>query len=232
MEPQTQFPPSKQAYVPWADLALVMVAMTFVFLIVGSLFDLTLGTAATLVLGEVLILLTPLIYLLLRRINVSSYVKISLHPKYLLLGLGFGVVLLFFNEFVSTLLTYIFGTSQAIADSNQLLTGLTATPTGYVAVVASLALAGICEEFTFRGFLQNTMTRNLGKYRWGFVPAIVFSAFIFGLFHFDPQWVYTLAAFITGMVFGLIYHYFNYTTSATAHASMNLIVLALLLLGA
>jgi membrane protease YdiL (CAAX protease family) len=232
MEPQPQPPSIKQASVPWLDLALVMMVMTFVFLFVGALFDLTLGTAAALVLGEVLILLTPLIYLLYQRIDVRSYVKISLNPKYLLLGIGLGVVLLFFNEFISTVLTYIFGNSQAIADSNQLLTGLTATPTGYAAVVASLALAGICEEFTFRGFLQNTITRNLGKYKWGYVPAIVFSAFIFGLFHFDPQWVYTLAAFITGMVLGLIYHRYNYTTSATAHASMNLIVLALLLLGA
>jgi membrane protease YdiL (CAAX protease family) len=97
-----------------------------------------------------------------------------------------------------------------------------------------LALAGVCEEFAFRGFLQNSIFRTLKTSkppRYAFAVAVIISAAIFGLFHFDPQFVYTLAAFITGLALGYIYHRWNYTTSATAHASMNLIVLALLLLG-
>jgi membrane protease YdiL (CAAX protease family) len=39
-----------------------------------------------------------------------------------------------------------------------------------------------------------------------------------------------LAAFITGLALGFIYHRWNYTTSATAHATMNLIVLLFLLI--
>jgi membrane protease YdiL (CAAX protease family) len=106
---------------------------------------------------------------------------------------------------------------------------------GFVAVVASLALAGICEEFAFRGFLQNSLFKSLHinpKYsKYAFAIAVVIAAAVFGLFHFDPQGVYTLSAFITGLALGGIYHKWNYTTSATAHASMNLMVLALLMLG-
>jgi len=97
-----------------------------------------------------------------------------------------------------------------------------------------LALAGICEEFAFRGFLQTSIFKSTSATKsstYAFVIAVLISAGVFGIFHFDPQAVYTIAAFITGLALGYIYHRWNYTTSAMAHASMNLIVLALLLTG-
>jgi len=220
--------------VPLLDIALVFIATFFVFLFGSAASLLSVGEEPTLVIGELLLLAVPLGYLLLKRIDIISYVKIDLKPRYILIGLACGALLLLLNITVSNILTAIFGVSQAVQDSNSLLTSLSTSPRGFVAVVASLALAGVCEEFFFRGFLQNSIFRTLktsNPPRYAFAVAVGISALIFGLFHFDTQFVYTLAAFITGLALGYIYHRWNYTVSATAHASMNLIVLALLLLG-
>lgn len=213
----------------------MIVVTFFVFLFLSAAVLLTAGEAPTLVVGELLILIVPLIYLLSKRVDVKSYIKLDLKPKYILIGLGCGVLLLLLNLAVSDGLTAVLGQSQAVQHSDTLITNLSAAPAGFAAVVASLTLAGICEEFAFRGFLQNSIFKSLNenpKYtKFAFPVALVISAGVFGIFHFDPQAVYTLAAFISGLALGLIYQKWNYTTSATAHLSMNLIVLALLLLG-
>jgi membrane protease YdiL (CAAX protease family) len=224
----------KPAFVPPWEAALVIVVTFFVFLFVGGALLFTVGDGPTLVVGELLILIVPLIYLVSKRIDVKSYIKLDLKPKYVLLGIGFGGVLLLLNIVVSGALTVLLGESQAVQQSNNLIASLSATPFGFIAVAVSLALAGICEEFAFRGFLQNSIFKSLAAKispTYAFAVAVFISAAIFGLFHFDPQAVYTLSAFITGLALGYVYHKWNYTTSATAHASMNLIVLALLLFG-
>jgi membrane protease YdiL (CAAX protease family) len=104
---------------------------------------------------------------------------------------------------------------------------LSASPSGLVAVIASLSLAGICEEFTFRGFLQTAINS-----KYSFAIALFVSSLSFGLFHVDVQGLYTISAFLMGLVLGLIYHRFHsYTVSAITHSTLNLIVLATLLLG-
>jgi len=217
------------------EAALVIIVTFFVFLFIGAFLLYTVGEAPTLVAGELLILIVPLIYLISKRIGIKSYVKLDLNPKYIVIGIGCGALLLLLNLVVSNGLTAILGQSQAVQQSNDTISTLSATSGGFAAVAASLILAGICEEFAFRGFLQNSLFKSLHvnpKYsKYAFPIALVISAGVFGLFHFDPQGVYTLSAFISGLALGGIYYKFNYTTSATAHASMNLMVLGLLLLG-
>ena len=211
-----------------------MIATFFVFLFVGAASLIAFGDAATLIIAELLILIVPLIYLLIKRIDIKSYVRIDLNPRYILIGLGCGGLLLLLNFAISGTLTYFFGTSNAVQQSNQLITTLSGQPSGFTAVAVSLVLAGICEEFAFRGFLQNSIFRsiNAGKFRKLALPvALVTAASVFGLFHLDPQGIYTLAAAISGLALGLIYYKWNYTTSATAHAFMNILVLILLLIG-
>jgi membrane protease YdiL (CAAX protease family) len=224
----------KPRFVPPWEAALVIIVTFFVFLFLSTALWVVAGKESTLIVGELLILIVPLVYLLSKRINIKSYIKLDLNPKYILLGLGCGGLLLLLNIAVSEALTAIFGQSQAVQQSNDLLASLSATPSGLVAVAASLTLAGICEEFAFRGFLQNSIFKSLSATKspaYAFTIAALISAGVFGIFHFDPQAVYTIAAFITGLALGYIYYKWNYTTSAMAHASMNLIVLALLLLG-
>jgi len=225
----------KPSSIPPLEAFLVIVVTFFVFLFLSAASLLTLGNEPTLIIGELLILAVPLVYILVKRIDLKSYIKLDLSPKYILLGIGCGGLLLFLNIAVSNALTFVFGESQAVNQANQLLASLSASPIGLVAVASSLTLAGICEEFAFRGFLQNSLfiTLNAAKsQKYAFTVAVLISAAVFGIFHFDPQVVYTLAAFTTGLALGFVYYRWNYTTSAVAHATMNLIVLALLLVGA
>ena len=216
------------------EIALVVIATFSIYLFLSVTLLLTIGTGPTLIIGELIILAVPLIYLLIKHVDIKSYVKIDLKPKFILIGIGCGLLLLFLNISVSGLLTYIFGTSKAVELSNQLISELSASPQGLVAVAISLILAGICEEFAFRGFLQNSIFKRLKnnpKYqKIAFVISVFISSLTFGFLHFDPQLVYIIAAFISGLALGYIYHRWNYVTSATAHAVMNIIVLGFLLI--
>lgn len=219
--------------IPIWEVAIVLVVTFGVTIVAGAFTMLVAGMAATLIVGEIFMLIVPLAYLMFKRVNVKEYVRISFNPKYIAIGIGCGVLLLFVNIAVSGALTYIFGQSAAVQETNQLISNLALSPAGLAAVAASLALAGICEEFAFRGFLQNTIFRKMKatKYKkYAFVVSALIAATIFGLFHFDPQGVYILAALITGFVLGYFYYRWNYTVSATAHSTMNIIVLVLLIL--
>jgi membrane protease YdiL (CAAX protease family) len=217
------------------EAILVIVVTFFISIFVGAIILFTLGLEATLVLGELIILIVPLSYLLYKRVNIRDFARINLNPKLVLIGIACGALLLPLNSAVATALTAILGNSSAVEEANTLYTNLSSTTPGLIAVALSMTLAGICEEFAFRGFLQNAIFLNLKKNpktsKYAFGVAVLVAAASFGIFHFDPQLVYILATFLAGLVLGYIYHRWGYTTSATAHATMNLMVLALLLLG-
>jgi membrane protease YdiL (CAAX protease family) len=207
--------------------AILVIAATFILvLFLGAFFFLTLGEGPALVLSELLILIVPLGYMLIKRINIKSFVGLDVKPKFIMLGLASGALLLFVDIIVSFVLTTIFGVSQAVEESNTMITELSSSTSGLIAVIAALTLAGVCEEFAFRGFLQSAINR-----RYSFIPAVVISAVAFGLFHFDPQLVYILSAIVAGLVLGYVYHRWNsYVVSAIAHSTLNLVVLVTLLL--
>jgi membrane protease YdiL (CAAX protease family) len=207
--------------------AILVIVVTFVLvMLLGGLFYLVLDTGLTLVLSELLILIVPLAYLLYKGVDIKRYVGIDINPKLVLWGFVSGAILLSVDITVSAVLLLVFGESQAVIDSNTMITDLSATPSGLIAVATALGLAGVCEEFAFRGFLQNVLTR-----RYSFIPAVIVSAFVFGLFHFDPQLIYIISAMSAGLVLGYVYHHWNsYVVSAIAHSSVNLLVLVTLLL--
>lgn len=216
----------KVVAVPTLDAVLVIVVTFVLVLFLGSFLYLVLGAGPALVLSELLILIVPLGYLLFKRVNIKRYVGLDISPKLVMLGFASAALLLAVDIIVTVVLTSIFGVSQAVEESNAMLTELSASAGGLIAVIAALALAGVCEEFAFRGFLQSTLTR-----RYSFIPAVVTSAFVFGLFHFDPQLVYILSALTAGLVLGYVYHRWNsYLVAAIAHSTVNLTVLVALLL--
>ena len=205
---------------------LVVIVTLAVFLFFEVFIILLFGTEVGLAVGELPLLIIPLGYLLYKRVDVKSYVGIKVTPKNVLMGIGLGVVLLFIGTFVSAILTTILGQSQVAEESNALLTTLSMSTWGLIAVATSLFLAGVCEEFAFRGFLQNTIAR-----RYSFIPAVIASSVVFGILHFDPQLVYIIFALTEGVVLGVIYNYSkSYVVAAVAHSTMDLLVLALLLL--
>ena len=212
--------------VPTLEAILVIVVTFFLILFLGSLLFVVLGSGPALVLSELIILIVPLAYLLIKHVDIKRYVGLDVNPKLVMLGFASGALLLCVDIIVSVALTSIFGESQAVQESNAMITDLSSSTGGLIAVTVALGLAGVCEEFAFRGFLQSTLTR-----RFSFIPAVIVSAFAFGLFHFDPQLVYILSAMTAGIVLGYVYHRWNsYVVSAIAHSTVNLVVLAVLLL--
>jgi membrane protease YdiL (CAAX protease family) len=208
--------------------AVLVIAVTFILvLLLGGLFYLVLDTGLALVLSELIILIVPLAYLLYKGVDIKRYIGLDVNPNLVLWGFVSGAILLSVDIAVSAVLLIIFGESQAVIESNTMITDLSASPSGLIAVATALGLAGVCEEFAFRGFLQSTLTR-----RFSFIPAVITSAFVFGLFHFDPQLVYIISAMSAGLVLGYVYHRWNsYIVAVIAHSSVNLIVLVLLVLG-
>ncbi len=225
MTEANQVKQEKFAAVPTVEAVLVIVVTFFVVLFLGSLFFLVLGSGVALILSELLILIIPLGYMLVKRVDIKRYIGLEITPKVVMLGFGLGVMLLFINIIVSAVLISIFGVSQAVEESNAIITELSNTTEGLIAVIIALSLAGVCEEFAFRGFFQSTLTR-----KYSFIPAVFASAFVFGLFHFDIQLTYIFSALIAGLVLGYIYYRWNsYVIAATAHSTVNLLVLVTLL---
>jgi membrane protease YdiL (CAAX protease family) len=211
---------------PTFETILVIIVTFILVVFLGSSVYLMIGIGMALIVTELIILIVPLAYLLAKRVDIKRYVGLKVNPKLIMIGLISGGVLLFVNIFVTAGLTTIFGVSEAIEQTNNMIIELTASTPGLITVIIALAMAGICEEFAFRGFLQSTLTR-----KYSFLPAVIASAFVFGLFHFDPQVVYILSALTAGLVLGYIYHRWNsYIAAAIAHSTVNLTVLAALLL--
>jgi membrane protease YdiL (CAAX protease family) len=209
--------------------AVLIVLVTFLlFLIVGGALYVVLDFALVSIIGELLIAAVPLVYMLCKRVNVSRYVSLQATPKAVLVGILTGLLLLLFDIAITIGLTAVLGTSDAVEESNKLIMELGSSPQGAIQLAIALSLAGFCEEFAFRGFLQTSIANKHSH-----AVAILVSSIAFGLYHFDLQLVYTLSAFLMGLVLGFAYHHWrSYTVPSVAHATVNLIVLAFLLLPA
>lgn len=212
--------------IPPSEAVLAVIASFLLSLFLGVVSIILVGAGPSMVLGELLLAVVPLGYMLSKKVNIKKYIGFEINFKSISLGIAVGALLLLFDIFVSNMLVMIFGQSEAVEESNRLIMDMSSSLEGLVLVIATLTLAGICEEFTFRGFLQNAIS---SKYPSGI--ALLASSVAFGLLHFDPQAVYTISAFLLGLVLGYVYnHWHSYTISATAHATLNLIILALVIL--
>lgn len=209
-------------------LALVLVLVSFMLVVFLGMFSVLLGynPVTVSVFAELLLAAVPLAYMLYKRVDIKKYVGFKVELKLVILGITLGFLLILLNSAVSATLVMILGESQVVAESNRQIRNAIGTMDGLLLVILALSLAGICEEFLFRGFLQSAIAN-----RHSSVVAVIISSLAFSLFHFDPQLVYIVFAFIIGLMFGLIYlRWRSYIVCAIAHATMNLIVLASLVL--
>jgi membrane protease YdiL (CAAX protease family) len=212
--------------VPPIEAVMIVVATFGIWLFAGAASFILLGNGPALIIEELLVMVVPFGYLLARKINVRSYIGAGIKPKTLLLGLAVGALLIIFDIFVVNLLFAILGTSQAIEEENKIIADLISSPPGLLSVLIAMTLAGVCEEFTFRGFLLNAIDR---KYSFG--PALLVSSLAFAFFHLDFQFVNTIFAFLMGLMLGYVYHrWHSYTLCAVAHATIDLVAVAMTLL--
>lgn len=207
--------------------AILAVVATFLLsLFLGAAFLILFGYSFALISGEILLIVVPLGYMIYKKVDVGSYIRLEMKPRTVLLGLAFGAFLFLLDLVIVAVLTSVFGVSEMVEETNDLFLNMSGSLQGLLSVIVTLSLAGVCEEFTFRGFLQTAVD---SRYPSG--VALLVSSIGFALIHFDPQAVYTLAAFLMGLMFGYIYYrWCSYVVSAVAHATLNLIVFTTILL--
>jgi len=208
--------------------AILAVIATFVLsLFLGAMILILFGYPFAMISVELLLIVVPLGYMLHRRVDVRSYIGLRMKPRTVLLGVTLGGFLFLFNLVVSNILVSVFGVSEVIEESNTLIVNLSSSPQGLLSVIIALSLAGTCEEFTFRGFLQTAINSRFSSSVALLVSSIAFAL----LLHFDPQGVYTISAFLIGVMLGYIYYRCrSYIVPAVAHTTQNLIVLIITLI--
>jgi membrane protease YdiL (CAAX protease family) len=206
---------------------LAVVASFLLALFLGAVFFDLFGYASAQISVELLLIVVPLGYMLYKRVDVGSYIRLEAKPRTIMLGVACGGFLILFDLTVSNVLFSILGSSKVIEQENTVITTLSSSPQGLLSAIVALSLAGVCEEFTFRGFLQTAVNS-----RYSFGSALLASSLSFAiLLHFDPQANLTISAFLMGLILGYIYHHWqSYAVSATAHATVNLIALTIMLL--
>jgi len=207
--------------------AILIFAATFVFalFLVSAVYDLF-GYSVALLVQEPLLAVIPLGYMLYKRVDFKNYIGLEVKPKTILLGIALGALVFLFDLVISAAVTSVFGVSKTVEDTNTRYANMSSSPQGLLTLIVAFSLAGVCEEFTFRGFLQTAVNR-----RYSFGPALLVSSLAFSLIHFDPQLVYTISAFLIGLLLGYIYNrWHSYVASAIVHATVNLIALTLMLL--
>jgi membrane protease YdiL (CAAX protease family) len=211
---------------PLAAILAVVASYLLALFVGAALLDLF-GYAFAQISVELLLIVVPLGYMLSKRLDVGSYIKLELKPRTILLGIALGGVLLLFDLAISNVLFSVLGPSQVVEEENTELADLSSSSLGLFLTIVALSLAGVCEEFTFRGFLQTAIN---SKYSFGI--ALFGSSLAFAiLLHPDPQALLTISAFLMGLILGYIYHHWHsYAVSVAAHVTVNLIALALMLL--
>jgi len=214
-----------------AVMVIVLTFVTFLAVFIVSsilLFGFPLWEQVMAVIGELIILLIPLAYMLYKKVDIKSYIGLGKSKlKNLLLGVGLGLGIWLMSIFANLALTYIIGPSVLVEEASEIIVGFIQESTAsLVLVFLSLFLAGVCEEFAFRGFLQNA----LGS-KYSFPVALIGASLAFGLFHPDPQATYIILGFLSGLVLGYAYHRLkSFVAVASAHATNNLISLTIVLL--
>jgi len=86
--------------------------------------------------------------------------------------------------------------------------------------IFGIAVAPLCEELAFRGFLQPLLVRSLGA-----IPGILLAAIPFGLLHFQEygrSWRHVVLISLAGALFGWMRHATGSTMASTVmHAAFN-----------
>lgn len=172
------------------------------YLIVGVLL-LTVGAflqsisirSGLLITEYVLILLPVIIYLKIKDVSIKETLKLKkLKFKHGLMVIGITIlnypIALFFNLIIMTIIS-------RFSDIQQLPIPTATNFNEYIGLFFIIAIsAGICEEVFFRGLLLSSYENEFGK------SAIVITAIMFGVFHFNPQNL--LAPIILGVIFGYL----------------------------
>ncbi|HZX20785.1 MAG TPA: type II CAAX endopeptidase family protein [Clostridia bacterium] len=143
----------------------------------------------------IIILLPPIIYIAVKKLSIKETLKlnrISLKHSFLIVCITLLIypVAIFGNTLLMTIISFL-------GNLNIPQLPMATNKNEYIVLLFIISIsAGICEEIFFRGFILS------GYERMGKKKAIIFSAILFGFFHFN---IYNLAGpIILGLVFGYL----------------------------
>jgi len=119
-----------------------------------------------------------------------------------------------FAAFLKNIMITILGFLGKSLPDNQVSIKIAASKNILLVILITAITPGICEETFFRGFLMSSYSK------YGAKRAIIFSAVLFGIFHFDIQNL--LSTIFIGIQFGYIMYKTNsLIASVIAHATFN-----------
>ncbi|MCK9267277.1 MAG: CPBP family intramembrane metalloprotease [Alkaliphilus sp.] len=143
----------------------------------------------------IIILLPPIIYIMAKRLNVRKILKLNkISFKHIFLIICITILVypaaIFGNALLITIISFL-------GNLNIPQLPMATNRSEYLVLIFIISIsAGICEEIFFRGFILSCYER-MGKKK-----AVVFSAILFGFFHFN---IYNLLGpIILGLVFGYL----------------------------
>jgi membrane protease YdiL (CAAX protease family) len=157
--------------------------------------------------------------------SLAADFGLRMEPKDVLVGLACGFVGQFLIGFVLLPLYDLFGIDQdKVGDTAEKLADRAHDPVGVVCLFLVVVVgAAIFEELFYRGLWMRSIAR-----RFGTVPAVVLTAVLFGLMHFQPLDTFALTAF--GLIAGtLAARYGRLGPAIWAHVAFNLTALVSLL---
>ncbi len=143
----------------------------------------------------VLILMPPIIYLALRKINIKESLRLKkLSLKHGLMVIGITLLMYPTAVFANALMMMLL---SLLGNLNIPQLPTAGNTSEYIVLMLIVSIsAGICEEVFFRGFMLRGY-EGLGKNK-----AIIISSILFGIFHFN---LYNLTGpIVLGLVFGYL----------------------------
>ncbi len=154
----------------------------------------------SLITSYILVYLTSLIYARIKGYNIRETFKLNkISPRQ---GFLSGLIVIFaypLGIFINYLVLLLIGLFVELRTPSIPLPN---TPSELWISLFVIALSpGICEEFMFRGLIMSVYDK-LGKKK-----AILYSAFLFGIFHFNLQ--NFIGPFLLGIVFGIMVYKTN-----------------------
>jgi len=195
----------------------IFVLLLVASVIVGGISMLVFGLHLTVILTEAVVFLVPLSFLYA---GGHSFRHTLAYPQRL--GFNFwilvGAATVFLLVVISDVSGYVHQLMPRPKMQQEALLKLFVAktwPEYLFRIFAAGALAGFCEEFAFRGFLQSIFSKRMGG-----LKGFVLTAFLFALMHLDP-WNFA-GVFLLGLFLGyLVYLTGNLWVAIFVHALSN-----------
>ena len=120
-------------------VAISIIAVSFVlYIFFGAAIILVFGDWSlilAMIIGEVLLLIFPLGYMLLRGVDVRKYVGLEIKVKHVLLGVALGAFLFLVNWAVSAILISTLGVSEIVEETNTLMINMSSSIEGTLSLI-------------------------------------------------------------------------------------------------